>query len=36
MFSNFPFFVVTILTLCTTQEKNYTFMMTIYCDFKKS
>ena len=32
MFSNFPFFFVTILTLCTMQEKNYKFMTTVYCD----
>ena len=36
MFSNFPFFFVTICTFCTMQEKNYTFMMIIYCDFEES
>ena len=36
MFSNFPFGFVTILTLCTMQEKNYTFIMTIYCDLEES
>ena len=36
MFSNFPFVFVTILTLCTMQEKNYTFIITIYCDLEES
>ena len=36
MFLNFPFFFVTILTLCSMQEKNYTFMMTIDCNFEES
>ena len=36
MFSNFPYFFVTILTLCIMQEKNYTFIMTIYCNFVES
>ena len=30
-FRNFPTFV-TISTLCIMQEKNYRFIMTIYCD----
>ena len=33
MFWNFPYFFVTILSLCIMHEKNYTFIMTIYCDY---
>ena len=31
MFPNFPYFFVTILTFCIMQEKNYTFILKIYC-----
>ena len=36
MFSKFPYFFVTISTLCIMQEKNYRFIMTIYCDSAES
>ena len=36
MFSNFPYFFVTISTLCIMQEKNYTFILKIYCDYVAS
>ena len=36
MFSKFPYFFVTISTLCIMQEKNYRFIMTINCDSVES
>ena len=33
MFLKFPYFFVTIATLCIMQEKNDRFIMTIYCDY---
>ena len=32
MFSKYPYFFVTNSTFCIMQEKNYRFIMTIYCD----
>ena len=36
MLSKLPYFFVKISTLCIMQEKNYRFIMTIYCDSVKS
>ena len=36
IFSKFPYFFVTISTLCIMQEKNYKCIMTIYSNFVES
>ena len=36
MFSKFLYFFVTISTLCIMQDKNYRFIMTVYCDSVES
>ena len=36
MFSKFPYFFVTISTLCIMQGKNDRFIMTIHCDYLES
>ena len=35
-FSQFPYFFVTVSTLCIMQEKKYTFIITIYRDSVES
>ena len=36
MFSKFPYFFVTISTLCNMQEKNYCCLMTVFHDSVES
>ena len=36
MFSNFPHFFVTTVTLCIMQEKNYAFILKIQRDYVES